>query len=349
MLVVSILSLAFRGLEFGIDFTGGTLVEVGYPRAVELEPVRATLQGAGFEGAVVQHFGTAQDVLIRIAPRDDVERSELSNRALDALRARDSAVELRRVEFVGPQVGEELTEQGGLAMLIALGAIFLYVMFRFEWKFSAGAVAALFHDVTITLGIFSVLGLDFDLTVLAAILAVIGYSLNDTIVVFDRIRENFRRMRRGTSESIINRSLNQTLSRTLMTSLTTLLVLVRALLPRRRADPRVRHRPHHRGGHRHVFVDLRGQHLHPLARGAEGGSDAGAEGGRRGARRPAVKDVGSRADGSRSRIGRFRYNRPMCRGIRADVPGGGVPGRTNRLGSDVRSAPASNLTSRLRR
>ena len=181
---------------------------------------------AGFEGAVVQHFGTAHDVLIRIAPRDDIDKAELSNRALDALRARDSTVELRRVEFVGPQVGEELTEQGGLAMLIALGAIFLYVMFRFEWKFSAGAVVALFHDVLITLGVFSVLGLDFNLTVLAAILAVIGYSLNDTIVVFDRIRENFRRMRRGTSEAVINRSLNQTLSRTLMTSLTTLLVLI---------------------------------------------------------------------------------------------------------------------------
>ena len=226
MLTVSILSLAIRGLEFGIDFTGGTLVEVGYPRAVALEPVRATLDRAGFEGAVVQHFGTAQDVLIRIAPRDDMDKAELSNRALDALRAGDPAVELRRVEFVGPQVGEELTEQGGLAMLIALGAIFLYVMFRFEWKFSAGAVAALFHDVLITLGVFSLLGLDFDLTVLAAVLAVIGYSLNDTIVVFDRIRENFRRMRRGTPESIINRSLNQTLSRTLMTSLTTLLVLI---------------------------------------------------------------------------------------------------------------------------
>ena len=226
MLVVSILSLAVRGLEFGIDFTGGTVVEVGYPRAVDLEPVRTTLYRAGFEGAVVQHFGTAHDVLIRVAPRDDIDKAELSNRALDALRARDSTVELRRVEFVGPQVGEELTEQGGLAMLIALGAIFLYVMFRFEWKFSAGAVVALFHDVLITLGVFSVLGLDFNLTVLAAILAVIGYSLNDTIVVFDRIRENFRRMRRGTSEAVINRSLNQMLSRTLMTSLTTLLVLI---------------------------------------------------------------------------------------------------------------------------
>ena len=226
LLAISIVSLVARGLEFGIDFTGGTLVEVGYPRAVELEPVRATLHGAGFEGAVVQHFGTAHEVLIRVAPRDDIDKSELSDRALDALRARDSTVELRRVEFVGPQVGEELTEQGGLAMLIALGAIFIYVMFRFEWKFSAGAVAALFHDVVITLGIFSVLGLEFDLTVLAAILAVIGYSLNDTIVVFDRIRENFRLMRRGSAVEVINRSINQMLGRTMITSFTTLLVLI---------------------------------------------------------------------------------------------------------------------------
>ncbi len=226
LLVVSILSLAVRGLVFGIDFTGGTLVEVGYSQAVDLEPVRASLSEAGFEGAVVQHFGTTKDVLVRIAPRDDVEQSQLSDRMLDALRAGDLEVEMRRVEFVGPQIGEELTEQGGLAMLIALAAIFVYVMFRFEWKFSAGAVAALFHDVIITLGFFSLLGLEFDLTVLAAVLAVIGYSLNDTIVVFDRIRENFRRMRRGTSQTIINTSLNQTLSRTLMTSLTTLLVLM---------------------------------------------------------------------------------------------------------------------------
>ncbi|WP_025770349.1 protein translocase subunit SecF [Thioalkalivibrio sp. HK1] len=226
LLVVSIASLAVRGLVFGIDFTGGTLVEVGYSQAVDLEPVRASLDEAGFEGAVVQHFGTAKDVLVRIAPKEDVEQSQLSDRILDALRAGDLEVEMRRVEFVGPQVGEELTEQGGLAMLIALAAIFIYVMFRFEWKFSAGAVAALFHDVIITLGFFSLLGLEFDLTVLAAVLAVIGYSLNDTIVVFDRIRENFRRMRRGTSRTIINTSLNQTLARTLMTSLTTLLVLI---------------------------------------------------------------------------------------------------------------------------
>ena len=291
MLVVSILSLAVRGLEFGIDFTGGTVVEVGYPQAADLEPVRTTLYRAGFEGAVVQHFGTAHDVLIRIAPRDDIDKAELSNRALDALRARDSAVELRRVEFVGPQVGEELTEQGGLAMLIALGAIFLYVMFRFEWKFSAGAVVALFHDVLITLGIFSVLGLDFNLTVLAAILAVIGYSLNDTIVVFDRIRENFRRMRRGTSEAI-----HQPLTESDAVADVDDVVddparAVRALHSRRRVDPRVRDRPHHWGRHRYVFVDLRGEHVHPLARGAEGGSDAGAEGRRRGGRCTAVNGV----------------------------------------------------------
>jgi preprotein translocase subunit SecF len=227
LLVVSVASLAVRGLNFGIDFTGGTLIEVGYERPADIDAVRATLNGAGFPSAVAQHFGTSRDVLVRIAPRDDVSQAELSTDVLRALRAgTEQQVDLRRVEFVGPQVGEELTEDGGLAMLIALAAIFVYVMFRFEWKFSAGAVAALFHDVILTIGFFSVLGLEFDLTVLAAVLAVIGYSLNDTIVVFDRIRENFRRMRRGEPEEIVNTSLNQTLSRTLMTSLTTLLVLV---------------------------------------------------------------------------------------------------------------------------
>ena len=227
LLIVSLASLAIRQLEFGIDFTGGTLIEVGYQQPADIDRVRATLVDAGFPDAVAQHFGTSSDVLVRIAPRDEVSKAELSTQVLDALRAGvDGDVDLRRVEFVGPQVGEELREDGGLAMLIALGAIFVYIMFRFEWKFSAGAVAALFHDVLITLGFFSVLGLEFDLTVLAAILAVIGYSLNDTIVVFDRIRENFRRMRKGSSLEIVNTSLNQTLARTLMTSLTTLLVLI---------------------------------------------------------------------------------------------------------------------------
>jgi len=226
LILVSLLSFAVRGLNYGIDFTGGTLIEVGYSQSANLEQVRADLSEAGFPEAIVQYFGTTHDVLVRLAPRDDVSKAELSSNVLRMLRKNGGDdMQLRRVEFVGPQVGEELTEQGGLAMLIALGAILVYVSLRFQWKFSLGAVAALFHDVIITIGFFSILGLEFDLTVLAAVLAVIGYSLNDTIVVFDRVRENFRTMRKGTAIQILNASLNQTLSRTLMTSLTTLLVL----------------------------------------------------------------------------------------------------------------------------
>jgi preprotein translocase subunit SecF len=225
LLLVSLISFGLRGLNYGIDFTGGTLIEVGYPETADLAQVRIDLASSGFPEAIVQYFGTTQDVLVRIAPRGDVSKAELSSDVLRVLRGSGGDMQLRRVEFVGPQVGEELTEQGGLAMLIALGAILVYVSLRFQWKFSLGAVAALFHDVIITIGFFSVLGLEFDLTVLAAVLAVIGYSLNDTIVVFDRVRENFRTMRKGTAIEIFNRSLNQTLSRTLMTSLTTLLVL----------------------------------------------------------------------------------------------------------------------------
>ena len=224
LLAVSLLSLAVRGLDFGIDFTGGTLIEVGYPTPAELQPIREALRGAGFEEAAVQHFGTVRDVLVRLAPRAELSRAELSSEVLRVLQ-QNEGVALRRVEFVGPQVGEELTEQGGLAMLIALFGILVYVWLRFEYRFALGAIAAIVHDVVITLGFFSVLGLEFDLTVLAAVLAVIGYSLNDTIVVFDRVRENFRRIRRGSTEEVMNRSLNQTLARTLMTSLTTLLVL----------------------------------------------------------------------------------------------------------------------------
>jgi preprotein translocase subunit SecF len=227
LLLVSVLSLAFRGLAFGIDFTGGTLIEVGYPESVEIGQVRQSLTDAGFDQAVVQHFGTTRDVLVRLAPREGMSATAMGDAVLRALRRSGPAdMDLRRVETVGAQIGGELTEQGGLAVLIALGAIFIYVLLRFEWRFSAGAVAALFHDVVIVLGFFSVLGLEFDLTVLAAALAVIGYSLNDTIVVFDRIRENFRKMRKGTATGIVNASLNQTLARTLMTSLTTLLVLL---------------------------------------------------------------------------------------------------------------------------
>lgn len=227
LLLVSLVSFGVRGLNFGIDFTGGTLIEVGFPESADLVAVRADLAEAGFNDAIVQFFGTTQDVLVRLAPRDDLSKAELSSTILRILRqSGGEGMQLRRVEFVGPQVGEELTEQGGLAMLIALGAILLYVSLRFQWKFSLGAVAALFHDVIITIGFFSILGLQFDLTVLAAVLAVIGYSLNDTIVVFDRVRENFRTMRKGTPVQIVNASLNQTLSRTVITSLTTLLVLV---------------------------------------------------------------------------------------------------------------------------
>ncbi len=226
LLLVSVVSLGVRGLNYGIDFTGGVLIEVGYPDTADLVQIRTDLASAGFPGATVQYFGTTHDVLVRLAPREEVSKAELSSEVLRVLRKSGGDMQLRRVEFVGPQVGEELREQGGLAMLIALGAILIYVSLRFQWKFSLGAVAALFHDVIVTIGFFSVLGLEFNLTVLAAVLAVIGYSLNDTIVVFDRVRENFRTMRKGTAVEIFNRSLNQTLSRTLMTSLTTLLVLV---------------------------------------------------------------------------------------------------------------------------
>ena len=230
LIFISLASLAVRGLNFGIDFTGGSVVEVGYQEAVELDKVRTLLDEAGYDGAIVQHFGTASDVLIRIAPQEGVSNAEISSHVLEALEKGDSSVEMRRVEFVGPQVGDELTEDGGLAVLYALIGILIYVSFRFEKRFAAGSVAALVHDVVITLGFFSVTQIEFDLSVLAAILAVIGYSLNDTIVVFDRIRENFRKMRKGTSEEIVNRSLNQTLARTLVTSLTTLLVLTALFL-----------------------------------------------------------------------------------------------------------------------
>jgi preprotein translocase subunit SecF len=227
LLIVSIVSLVTRGLNFGLDFSGGTLIELGYTQAVDLTKVRETLENGGVPDAVVQHFGTSQDILIRLSPKEDENDADLSTRVMAVLqKSTDDKIDLRRVEFVGPQVGEELAEDGGLAVLYALICIFIYVFFRFEWRFAVGSVLALFHDVLITLGVFSILQLDFDLTVLAACLAVIGYSLNDTIVVFDRIRENFRKMRKGSSVEITNSSLNQTLARTLMTSLTTLLVLI---------------------------------------------------------------------------------------------------------------------------
>jgi preprotein translocase subunit SecF len=228
LMVASIVTLSTRGLNFGLDFTGGTLIEVAFPTAPDTEEVRTKLRDAGLDDAMVQTFGAATEIVVRIPPRDEDESSaELSTLVLAALREGVvGEVEMRRVEFVGPQVGDELTEQGILAVVYALIGIFLYVMIRFQWRFSVGAVAALVHDVLITMGIISLLQVEFDLTVVAALLAVIGYSLNDTIVLFDRIRENFPKMRKASPLEVVNTSVNETLSRTLMTSATTLLVLI---------------------------------------------------------------------------------------------------------------------------
>lgn len=224
LIIASIVSLSMKQLNFGLDFTGGTLVEVGYSAPVVLDEVRTTLAGAGYQNAVVVYYGTEQDVLVRLqAGYDDTLGANLVNLLQQHF---NGTVELRRIEFVGPQVGDELREEGGLALLAALLIVMVYVAFRFQFKFSVGAVAALAHDVIITLGMFSIFEWDFDLTTLAALLAVIGYSLNDTIVVYDRIRENFRQLRKGDAETIINISLTQTLGRTLITSLTTVLVLI---------------------------------------------------------------------------------------------------------------------------
>lgn len=224
LLAISVGSLATKELQWGLDFTGGTLVEVAYSDSADLTEIRSTLDSRGYSGALVVSFGTDRDVLIRLpAGTSDEQGAAL----LGILQSESSdTVELRRIEFVGPQVGEELREQGGLAMLLALGLVMVYIAFRFQFKFALGAVGALAHDVIIVLGFFSIMGLEFDLTVLAAILAVIGYSLNDTIVVSDRIRENFRKLRRVESVEVINQSLSETLGRTLVTSLTTLLVLI---------------------------------------------------------------------------------------------------------------------------
>lgn len=224
LVLCAIGSLAVNQLNWGLDFTGGTLVEVHYEDTANLTAIRGTLAEAGYEGAVVVSFGTDRDVLIRLPDGySDAQGAQM----LEELRAASGLnVELRRIEFVGPQVGDELREQGGLAMLLALGLVMLYIAFRFQFKFALGAVVALVHDVLITLGFFSIIGFEFDLTVLAALLAVIGYSLNDTIVVSDRIRENFRKLRRSDPVKVINISLTETLGRTLVTSLTTLLVLL---------------------------------------------------------------------------------------------------------------------------
>jgi preprotein translocase subunit SecF len=223
LLLVSIASLSINGLVLGLDFSGGTQVEVGYEKPADVGVLRQQLESAGFEGPVVVHYGSETDVLIRLQGKPD---QGLAEKVYAVLQSNGEKVDLRRVDFVGPQIGEELREDGGMGMLAALIVVMLYVAIRFQFKFSVGAVLALAHDVIITLGVFSLARLEFDLTVLAAVLAVVGYSLNDTIVVSDRIRENFRKIRKATAVEVINESLSQTLWRTINTSLTTMLVLL---------------------------------------------------------------------------------------------------------------------------
>ena len=230
IVVVSLVSIISRGLEFGIDFTGGILLEVGYPEAADLVSIRSNLADEGFNDAQVQLFGTDTDVLVRLPPQEGADPDSLREQLRSTVAVGTSGVDLRRVEFVSPQVGKELTERGSLALIIALLLIFVYVMVRFQWKFAAGAVAALAHDVIVTVGFFSLFRFPFDLTVVAAVLAVIGYSLNDTVVAFDRIRENFFKLRGILAEESMNTSINEMLARTIITGVTTLLVLVALLV-----------------------------------------------------------------------------------------------------------------------
>ncbi len=229
LLVTALLSLGSKGLNMGLDFTGGSLLEVGFTEEVDPEEVRNFLQGAGFNNGTVQYFGTNRDLLIRMPPQPDANQSSLGDEIFAALKSQYPEGELRQSNYVGPAVGDELTEDGGLALLTALIVVMIYILFRFTKQFSVGAVVALTHDVLVVLGLFSIFQWTFDLTVLAALLAVIGYSLNDTIVVSDRIRENFRKLRKSSPVETINQSLNQTLGRTLVTSLTTLFVLLALL------------------------------------------------------------------------------------------------------------------------
>jgi preprotein translocase subunit SecF len=227
---LAIFDIFFQGLNLGLDFTGGTLVEVKFPEPADPTNVRRVLEQSGFEGGVVQHFGSERDVLVRMPPQAGREQAEMGDQILQVLRGLEPGVRLMQSNYVGPAVGQELRDDAGLALIAALAVVMIYILFRFTKQFAVGAVVALIHDVVVVVGFFSLFQWTFDLAVLAAVLAVIGYSLNDTIVVSDRIRENFRTIRKGTPEEIINRSLNQVLGRTLVTSLTTLLVLVALLI-----------------------------------------------------------------------------------------------------------------------
>ncbi len=227
LMIAAIGSLITNGLNLGIDFTGGYLIEAGYQNDADIDKIRGALSAADFSDAQVQNFGSSKDIIVRIAPRTDINKATIGDNILEVLKSTsEQEVIMRRVEFVGPQIGDELRDDGGIALLVALGGILIYISIRFQLKSAVGAILALVHDVVITVGIFSILQLEFDLTVLASILAVIGYSLNDTVVVLDRIRETFRNVRKTAPLDILNISINQTLTRTLVTSLTTLLVLV---------------------------------------------------------------------------------------------------------------------------
>ena len=226
LIVVSAFSLMTKGLNLGIDFTGGIQIEISFETAPNIENVRSNLASGGYDDAVVQNSGSSQDLMVRIPPRNGIDNKKIGEDVIGMLQASENSVTLKSSEYISAQVGEELTEQGGLAMIFALIMIMIYIVFRFQWKFSIGAVLALIHDVMITLGIFSIFQLTFDLSVLAAILAVVGYSLNDTIVIFDRIRENFRSMRTAQTLDILNSAITQTIKRTIITSSTTLLVLL---------------------------------------------------------------------------------------------------------------------------
>jgi preprotein translocase subunit SecF len=229
VILAAVVALAVRGLNFGIDFTGGVVIELGFPQAAELDKVRNALEVAGFGEASVQSFGTSRDVLVRLLPEEGRDVNQLAASVVDAIRTYERGVELRRTEVVGPQVGRELAEKGALAVLFTFLLILAYVAFRFQWKLGVGAIVAAMHDPIVILGIFAATGLTFDLPALAAILAVIGYSLNDTVVVFDRIRERFLSMRKGTPEQVIDIAINETLSRTIMTSGTTMITVLALL------------------------------------------------------------------------------------------------------------------------
>ncbi|MBI1732235.1 MAG: protein translocase subunit SecF [Gammaproteobacteria bacterium] len=225
----TLLSLGVRGMNLGIDFTGGTLVEMGYSAPVDLDELRRRLDESEFHGAVVQYYGTAQDVLIRLGPQKDMNSAQIGGRVIELIGAADESTQVRRVEFVGAQVGEELVEKGGIAFIMSLFGILVYVALRFQTRFAIGAIVALLHDPLVTVGFFSLTQMEFDLSVMAAILAIIGYSLNDTIVVFDRVRENFRRLRNAGVIEVFNTSINHTLSRTIITGVSTFLVLLALL------------------------------------------------------------------------------------------------------------------------